>query len=51
VGANKRVKLEEDDVDMDRVIDKDMQSDIFAQLDALSDDEDENDNERELDTI
>jgi hypothetical protein len=51
VGANKRVKLEEDDVDMDRVIDKDMQSDIFAQLDALSDDEDENNNERELDTI
>jgi hypothetical protein len=47
MGANKRVKLEEDDVDMDRVIDKDMQSDIFAQLDALSDDEDENNNERE----
>jgi hypothetical protein len=47
VGANKRVKLEEEDVDMDRVIDKDMQSDIFAQLDALSDDDDENDNERE----
>jgi hypothetical protein len=46
--ANKRVKLEEDDVDMDRVIDRDMQSDIFAQLDALNDDdEDENNNERE----
>jgi hypothetical protein len=49
VGANKRVKLEEDGVDMDNVIDKDMQSDIFAQLDALS--EDENDNERERGTI
>lgn len=50
-GAKKRVKLEADDVDMDRVIDKEMQSDIFAQLDALSDDEDENNNERELATL
>jgi hypothetical protein len=46
--ASKRVKLEED-VDMDHVIDKDMQSDIFAQLAEMSEDED--DDERERGTI
>jgi hypothetical protein len=51
MGANKRTKLEEDDVDTDNFIYKDMQSDIFAQLAALSEDENENDNERERGTI